>query len=127
MKQIEILVGKQQREIQIKQQEIQNVKMDEQVRDLQKLKSSLQLEVYNLKKKLTESEKDHNKELNKVKSIITSFEKDKKAAENQRDQYCHVLASLRSTLDQEKILTSNFPNKSDMDGYLTKQTDRDCS
>ena len=82
--------------------------MDEQVRDLQKLKSSLQLEVYNLKKKLTESEKDHNKEMNQVKSIITSFEKDKKAAEDQRDQYCQVLASLRSTLDQEKILTSNL-------------------
>jgi len=104
----QILVGKQQREIQMKQQELQNVKLDEQVRDLQKLKSSLQLEVYNLKKKLTESDKDHNKELNKVKSIITSFEKDKKAAEDQRDQYCQVLASLRSTLDQEKILTSNL-------------------
>merc|ERR1719348_115552 len=37
-----------------------------------------------------------------------NIEKEKIAAEDQRDQYCQVLASLRSSLDQEKILSSNL-------------------
>merc|ERR1712098_151730 len=112
-KKIELfLVGKDQRDIQIKQQERKNAKLEEQVNDLQKSKSSIQLEVYTLKKKLSESEKDHYKEMNKVTTMSKDIEKEKIAAEDQRDQYCKVLTSLRSTLDQEKILTSKLAKKS---------------